>query len=154
MKQYKITLLGLAISFLALLITIVFDVDFFEYLVNLLHEFEQYEIDELIIPLFIFLIFAFVDLLKRNRASKVSSEKLKIYTAMMSSTQHVLNNFLNQMQLFKLTAEDTPKFNPEVLALYDEIIDEASMQISALGNIHHINESAIQEAVAPKHKEK
>ena len=154
MKQYKITLLGLAISFLALLITIVFDVDFFEYLVNLLHEFEQYEIDELIIPLFIFLIFAFVDLLKRNRASKVSSEKLKIYTAMMSSTQHVLNNFLNQMQLFKLTAEDTPKFNPEVLALYDEIIDEASMQISALGNINHINESAIQEAVAPKHKEK
>lgn len=73
---------------------------------------------------------------------------------MMSSTQHILNNFLNQMQLFKLTAEDTPKFNPEVLALYDEIIDEASMQITALGNVHHIDEIAIQEAVAPKPKKK
>ena len=154
MKHYTITLIGLALSLFLLMAGIVFDMDFFEKLVSLLHSLEEYEIDELIIPLFIFLIFAFVDLLKRNRASKVSSEKLKIYTAMMSSTQHVLNNFLNQMQLFKLTAEDTPKFNPEVLALYDEIIDEASMQISALGNINHINESAIQEAVAPKHKEK
>lgn len=154
MKQYKITLLGLAISFLALLITIVFDVDFFEYLVNLLHEFEQYEIDELIIPVIIFLLFAFVDAIKRNRMEKVNSEKLKIYIAMMSSTQHILNNFLNQMQLFKLTAEETPGFNPEVLALYDEIIDEASMQINALGNVHHINELSIHEAVAPKHKEK
>ena len=128
------------------------DVDFFERLVNLLNGLEEYEIDELIIPFFIFLVFAFVDAFKRNRINKVNAEKLKIYTAMMSSTQHILNNFLNQMQLFKLTAEDTPKFDPEVLALYDEIIDEAKMQISALGNVNHINESSIHDAVAPKAK--
>ncbi|MEH6347850.1 MAG: hypothetical protein V7785_22330 [Bermanella sp.] len=154
MKHYKITLLGLGIAILILLTSLVLDVDFFEQLVNLVLRLEQYEIDELIIPLIIFLIFAFVDIFKRNRINKVNTEKLKIYSAMMSSTQHILNNFLNQMQLFKLTAEDTPKFNPEVLALYDEIIDEASMQITALGNVHHIDEIAIQEAVAPKPKKK
>lgn len=152
MNHYKITLTGLGISLSLFLTTIVFDVDFFEQLVNLVHSLEKYEIDELFIPLVIFLIFAFVDMFKRNRINNVNSEKLKIYIAMMSSTQHILNNFLNQMQLFKLTAEDTPKFNPEVLALYDEIIDEASMQITALGNVHHIDEASIQEAVAPKPK--
>ncbi len=154
MKHYKITLLGLGIAISILITSLVFDVDIFEQLVNLVLRLEQYEIDELIIPLVIFLIFAFVDIFKRNRINNVNTEKLKIYSAMMSSTQHILNNFLNQMQLFKLTAEDTPKFNPEVLALYDEIIDEASMQITALGNVHHIDEIAIQEAVAPKPKKK
>jgi len=131
---------------------VAFDVDFFEQLVNLLNNLEEYEIDELIIPFFIFFMFAFVDGFKRNRLNKVNREKLKIYTAMMSSTQHILNNFLNQMQLFKLTAEDTPNFDSEVLGLYDEIIDEAKMQITALGNVNHINENSIHEAVAPKTK--
>ena len=154
MKNYTITFIGLGISVLVLIAGIVFDVDFFEKLVSLLHSLEEYEIDELIIPCLIFFLFAFIEGFKRNRLNQVNAEKLKIYIAMMSSTQHILNNFLNQMQLFKLTAEDTPKFDPEVLALYDEIIDEAKMQISALGNVNHINELSIQQAVAPKHKEK
>ncbi len=55
-----------------------------------------------------------------------------IYKAMISAIHHVLNNFLNQMQLFKLVAEDTPGFNHEILSLYDDVIDEASGQIEAL----------------------
>ena len=149
MKNYSVTLLGLGISLVVLIMGVAFDVDFFEQLVNLLNNLEAYEIDELIIPFF---MFAFVDGFKRNRLNKVNREKLKIYTAMMSSTQHILNNFLNQMQLFKLTAEDTPNFDSEVLGLYDEIIDEAKMQITALGNVNHINENSIHEAVAPKTK--
>jgi len=152
MKNYSVTLLGLGISLVVLIMGVAFDVDFFEQLVNLLNNLEEYEIDELIIPFFIFFMFAFVDGFKRNRLNKVNREKLKIYTAMMSSTQHILNNFLNQMQLFKLTAEDTPNFDSEVLGLYDEIIDEAKMQITALGNVNHINENSIHEAVAPKTK--
>ena len=152
MKNYSVTLLGLGISLVVLIMGVACDVDFFEQLVNLLNNLEAYEIDELIIPFFIFFMFAFVDGFKRNRLNKVNREKLKIYTAMMSSTQHILNNFLNQMQLFKLTAEDTPNFDSEVLGLYDEIIDEAKMQITALGNVNHINENSIHEAVAPKTK--
>ncbi len=150
MKNYTITFIGLGLSVLLLIASITFNVDLFEKLVDLLNNLEQYEIDELIIPVLIFLLFAFVDVIKRNRFEKVNTEKFKIYSAMMSSTQHILNNFLNQMQLFKLTAEDTPKFNKEVLALYDEIIDDAEMQIKALGNVNHISELSIHEAVAPK----
>lgn len=154
MNQYRITFLGLVISLSVLFISIFFDVDFFERFVSLLHELEHYEVDELIIPLAIFFMFSSVDILKRNRLNKVHCENLKIYTAMMRSTRHILNNFLNQMQLFKLTAEETPNFSPEILALYDEIIDEATRQINALGSVHRIDELSIHEAVTPSAKEK
>ena len=54
------------------------------------------------------------------------------------------------MQLFKMTAEDTPGFDPDVLSIYDQIIRDASMQIDALGSITNIDESSIHAAVAPK----
>ena len=69
---------------------------------------------------------------------------------MMSSTHHVLNNFLNQMQLFKLEAEDTPEFDPEILNLYGQIIEEASLQIDALGSITKVNDISIRSSVKPK----
>jgi hypothetical protein len=69
---------------------------------------------------------------------------------MVSSTHHILNNFLNQMQLFKLTAQDTPGFDPQILSLYDRIIKDATNQIEALSNIEKVNETTIQESVIPK----
>ncbi len=54
------------------------------------------------------------------------------------------------MQLFKLTAEKTPGFPPKVLALYDQIIKDALVQIEALGDITNIDEAAILASVAPQ----
>ena len=76
--------------------------------------------------------------------------KLKIYTAMVSSTNHVLNNFLNKMYLFKITAEDIPEFPSDVLELYDHIVDEASAQIESLGSVTELDESSIRASVAPQ----
>jgi hypothetical protein len=69
---------------------------------------------------------------------------------MMSAIHHILNNFLNQMQLFKMTAEDTPGFDHEILSLYDQIIDETSTQIGALSSITRINEVSISTSVSPQ----
>jgi hypothetical protein len=111
---------------------------------------ERYEIDEFIIPLFVFLVFTCLDLLKRQKQNKINQEKLSIYKAMLSSSHHVINNFLNQMQIFKITAEDTPEFDPDILKLYEGIIEKASEQIDSLGSITSINEESIFQSVAPK----
>ncbi len=150
MKNYRLTLIGFAVSVVVLVITIITDLDLFEILVSIIKRFEANEIDEYIISIIIFAFFVFYNLIKRQRSLKIEVEKIKIYKAMMSSTHHILNNFLNQVQIFKMTAEETPGFDPEVLVLYDQIIESASAQIDALGNISNINEASIRKSVAPQ----
>lgn len=149
-KNIRLIYIGALISVIFLLISIVFEMELFEHLMLTLEDLEKYEIDELFIPLILFFVFAFMDYITRQKSHKIELEKIKIHRAMLSSTHHVLNNFLNQMQLFKMTADDTPGFDPNVLSLYHQIINEASGQIEALGNLSDINESTIAAAVAPR----
>jgi len=150
MKKNKLTLIGLAISILVWLTTTVSGIDLFVIFVNAIESLERYEIDELIIPVVIFCMFAFADLVSKQRYQKIELEKVKIYHAMLSSTHHILNNFLNKMQLFKISAEKTYKFPDSVLDLYDQIIHEAITQIESMGNIISIDELSIRESVEPK----
>lgn len=149
-KKYSLTLIGFVISIAILLFSITSDLDLFEKFVNYLSIMENYEVDEFIIPFFIFCLFAFFDLRKRQKEYKIEHEKLLIYKAMLSSSHHVLNNFLNQMQLFKITAEETPDFDPDILKLYSVILKKASEQIDSMSNITNIDEESIFNSVSPK----
>jgi hypothetical protein len=150
MKKYKLTLIGLVLSSIVFIITYSLNLDLFEIMIEKLKALEKFEIDEIIIPIFIFSIFAFFDQTRRQKSQEVEYEKIKIYKAMLLSTHHILNNFLNQVQLFKMTAERTPGFDPEVLSLYNTVIENASTQIEALGNITNIDEKSIYSSVAPE----
>ena len=149
-RKYGLTIVGFVISVSILLHSIINETDFFEKFVAYLSLVEQYEVDEFILPILIFCLFAFFDYRKRQKKHKIEHEKLLIYQAMLSSSHHVLNNFLNQMQIFKMTAENTPDFDPDVLKLYDDIIGSASKQIDDLGSISNIDEESIFNSVAPK----
>ena len=150
MKKYKLTIVGIFLAFAVFSISIVFNIDLFEKVMETVESLERFEIDELIIPLFILLIFSFLDQIRRQNLQNVEKEKTKIYRAMMFSTHHILNNFLNNMQLFKMTAEDTPEFDPDVLSLYDVVIKDTSTQIEELGSITTIDELSIHASVTPK----
>lgn len=152
MKKYKLTLIGLFLATIISSITLTFKLDLFELVIETLISLEEYEIDEFIIPVILLLVFSFFDQIRIQRLQKIEYEKVKIYRAMLESTRHILNNFLNQVQLFKITAENTPNFDPEVLSLYDVVIKDASIQIEALGSITNIDEKSIHESVEPKLK--
>ena len=110
---------------------------------------EAYEMDEVIIAIVIFLGFYLRDLHVERKNNLLAREKLKIYRAMLSSTQHVLNNYLNQMQIFKMRAKSTPEFPQETLDLYDSILQETQQKIDALSKVREIDEQAIRESVSP-----
>jgi hypothetical protein len=152
MKKYRLTLIGLFLSLFIYLVIHMTEADLFERFIVLLRGFEDYELDEVLIPFFIFAIFAFADIIIRQHTSKVELHKVKIYKAMLHSTHHVLNNFLNQMQLFKIAAQETRGFPADVLEMYDEIIKDASKQINALGSITSIDDASILDSVASKPK--
>ena len=149
MKQYKLTLLGLVVSLGTLLFSVILNLDLFESFIGYLNAMEAYELDEIIIPFFIFGLFAFFDALKRRKEYSIEREKLKIYKAMLSSSHHILNNFLNQMQIFQITAEDTPGFDPDVLKRFNRIMKNTSEQIAELGAITIVDEKSIYRSVAP-----
>ena len=154
LRHYKLTWTGLALALLIPAIAGIFEIELFELLLDWFKSVEKYELDELFFGLFIFLCFLVADLLRRRKQrkleQKIEKEKISIYAAMLSSAHHILNNFLNQMQLVKITADNTPGFDPKVLALYDTIMRDAEKQIDELGSLPEINEKAIRESVRPK----
>ncbi len=150
MKNYKLTLVGLAISVIVLLGTIIFDLDLSESVVEYMQKFERFELDEFTIPTLIATICALIDLTRKQKFQKIEIEKIKIYKAMLSSTHHILNNFLNQIQLLKMTAEDNDESPHETLALYDQITKDAQRQIEALGSVTSVDEASISASVAPQ----
>ena len=149
-RRYKLTWIGLGIAVVILVYAHFVEVDPFDWLVDFFKSVEDYEVDEIFIGAFIFIICLAIDLIRQQRDQKVEQEKLKVYRAMISSSHHILNNFLNQMQLFKITAENTPGFDRDVLGLYDRIMKEATEQIKALSNVSEVSEKHIQESVMPK----
>ncbi len=150
MKKYKLTLIGVIIALLIGILSYTIDLDPFDHLVRFFHSVEQYELDEIFIGLLIILIFFIADLVLARREEKIELEKLKIYKAMVYSTHHILNNFLNQMLLFKITAENTPGFDKKILEMYDKIIEETNKQIRDLSSVENIDEETIKEAISPK----
>lgn len=149
MKNYKVTLIGLIISLLLYIFTIIFNLDLFENLLELLHHLEEWEIDELALPVLIIGVSLLLNLFLTNRKKRVEIEKYKIYRSMLNSLHHILNNFLNQAQIVRLEAENSSDFDKEVIELYDQIIDEAKELTQSLEDVHKISEETIIDSVKP-----
>ena len=150
LRHHKLTWIGLAVSLLLFGIAAIFELDPADLLMDLLKSTEEYELDEFFLAILIFLCFLAVDLFQRQKQLKIEEEKIIVYTAMLSSAHHILNNFLNQMQLVKITADNTPGFDPRVLDLYDSIMNDAEQQMHKLSNLTEITEETIKESVKPQ----
>jgi hypothetical protein len=77
-------------------------------------------------------------------------EKNQLYIAMLNASHHILNNFLNNMQLFILEAESSKVIDKDLLTLYRKVIDETSDQIKSLEGIENPNHEKIEEIYKPK----
>ncbi len=150
MNKYKLSITGLLVSVIVYLVTRFTKYDLFENFIKALQNFERHEIDEFIIPVVIFMIFLLIELFRKNQHLSVENEKIKIYKAMLRSIHYILNNFLNQMELFLITAQDIEEFPDDILALYEDISKDANAQIEALSNISSINPSSIEMSILPK----
>ncbi len=147
MNKYKLTLIGLVLSVFIYVTTTIFELDLFEHFKEFLLNIEQFELDEIIIPITIFFIFLYFDAHRRNKKILIENAKLNIYKAMLSSSHHILNNFVYQMDIFKITAEDTPGFDAQILSFYEDIISNTSHQINSLSNLETIDEFSIRTSV-------
>ena len=77
-------------------------------------------------------------------------EKHQLYIAMLNASHHILNNFLNSMQLFSLEAKGSKIFDKDLFTLYQKVIDETSAQIKSLEGIENPDREKIEEIYKPK----
>jgi len=80
---------------------------------------------------------------------RTGHEKVAVYRAMLSATNHILRNHLQKMQLFRNEAENSKDFDKEVLKLYDQMIHETNAQIRNLDNIQEPNKVNIEDRYLP-----
>jgi len=79
-------------------------------------------------------------------------EKRIIFNATISSTQHILNNLLNQMQYFKMKADESDVFDKVDSDIYEQAIKEGMGLIKSLSAVDELSEEAIRLSVYPKFK--
>jgi hypothetical protein len=76
-------------------------------------------------------------------------EATRIYDSMIYASQHILNNLLNQMLLFRMEALKSNDFDREIIKLYDNAIDEATNLIQRLSQVKNITGENIWASVDP-----
>lgn len=84
--------------------------------------------------------------IKENEELK-RREKENIYYATVHSTQHILNNLLNQLGLVKLEIDRCQTFNEKTRRYFDSMIEEASQLVEKLSSIDEVNEQKIKDSV-------
>lgn len=77
-------------------------------------------------------------------------EKRIVFDATVRSTQHILNNLLNQMQYFKMVADETNAFDDEVNEIYKNTIEEGKELVIKLSSVEELTEENIIGSVYPK----
>lgn len=99
----------------------------------------------------VLLLIAFGMYADRHTATVVQKEKEKriIFNATVSSAQHILNNLLNQMQYFKLMAEETKALDKSTTDLYEQSMSDGKEMIERLSAVDEMSEETIKASVYP-----
>lgn len=112
------------------------------------------EFNELWMRIVIVILIVFIGIhadfsIKQLLIKEKQLEAARIYNSMIFASQHILNNLLNQMQLFRLEALKSKDFDKDMIKLYDNTIDEASDLIQRLSRVAHITDENILASVHP-----
>ena len=109
--------------------------------------------NELWMRALIVILFISIGLLGDNRAAKIATaekQKQEIYMATISSTQHVMNNLLNQLQLVFFEADKAHELSESSRKLLAQSIREGKEQIEKLSSVTQLSGKTIRESVEPK----
>ncbi len=90
--------------------------------------------------------------LEEQLRQSISKEKEAIYLASIHSSQHVINNLLNQLQLVELEVEKHPSFDKEVSILFGGMLNEAKELMQQFSSVKQIDAEEIKRSVHPGKK--
>jgi hypothetical protein len=150
MDRYKFSLLGLGLAFIywfaeSIIHRFVYAEEFFEIVPS--------DVNELLMRLSIVVLIVSFGVFADNRARRIRAtekEKRDVYVATVRSTQHILNNLLNQLQLAFLDLEKEHCLESETRKLLEKSIREGKEQVERLSSVSSISSESIEESVRPR----
>ena len=150
MERYKFTLLGVGLAAVywiaeSVIHRFVYADEFFEIVPSDVNEFWM----RLSIIVLIVAFGGFAD----NRARRIAAserEKHEVFIATVRSTQHILNNLMNQLQLVFFDLEKEHCLENETRTLLEKSIREGKEQVERLSSVSDIRSESIEESVKPR----
>ena len=150
LERHKFTVLGIALALLywfaeSVIHRFVYAEAFFEVVPS--------DVNEFWMRLLIIVLIASFGLFADNRARKIRAseqEKHAVYVATVRSTQHILNNLMNQLQLAFLDLEKEHCLESETRKLLEKSIREGKEQVERLSTVSDISSESIEESVKPR----
>ena len=116
-------------------------------------EFFPADIDELWMRLVIFVLLITFGIFADYHTNKISLkniEKDEVYKTMLNATNHILNNFLQKMMIFRDAANKSKDIDKTIPETYDRVINDTVLQIKNLENIKTPNKETIENKFLPK----
>jgi hypothetical protein len=150
MNRHKFSLLALGLAFVywfaeSVIHRFVYAEQFFEVVPS--------DGNELLMRLLIILLIVAFGFFADNRARKIKEteqEKQEVYVATVRSTQHILNNLMNQLQLAFLDLEKEHCLESETRKLLEKSIREGKEQVERLSSVSEISGESIEKSVRPR----
>lgn len=150
MDRHKFSLLALGLAFVywiaeSVIHRFVYAEQFFEVVPS--------DANELLMRLLIILLIVAFGLFADNRARRIKEserEKQEVYVATVRSTQHILNNLMNQLQLVFLDLEKEHCLESDTRKLLEKSIREGKEQVERLSSVSEISGESIEESVRPR----
>ena len=149
-ERLKFTVLGIALALLywfaeSVIHRFVYAEEFFEVIPS--------DINELLMRLLILVLIVMFGVFADNRARKIKDserEKQAVFIATVRSTQHILNNLLNQLQLVFFDLEKEHCLESETRSLLEKSIRDGKEQVERLSSVSEISSESIEESIRPR----
>lgn len=149
MERHKFSLLGLGLALLywfgeSVIHRFVYAEEFFEIVPS--------DVNEIWMRLLIIVLIIGFGFFADNRARKIKrteQEKHQVYVATVRSSQHILNNLMNQMQLAFLDLDKEHCLENETRKLLERSIRESKQQVERLSSVSDISSESIEDSVKP-----
>ena len=74
-------------------------------------------------------------------------EKQDVFIATVGSTQHILNNLLNQMQLALFGSDGNASMDDETRMMFKQALVEGKEQVTRLSSVTEIDEATIRKSI-------
>lgn len=137
MRRVRATAAATTLAVFLLLLNFISGVDFIDVVGKLIEGIPANHLDEILIAILLVCIGTAIDGTaarhQRDREAEIQAQRLMVFKATMRSVHELVNDSLNQMQLFRMQAVGL--MPEESLTSFDDLIERTAEELRALGNL-------------------
>lgn len=139
---FRATLIGTALFGLLLYLDLKYNWDLSEQIIRLVHRIEKWEIDEIVICATAILIGLAIDIIvllnQMQERRRLHAARIEVMEKALLKTQHIVNNYLNEMLIFKIELEKHEHMPKAEIERFGAAIYRAAEELEKIENLEDL----------------